>query len=382
LVERSSTANLWPTAQQELLLTAALGDGEAAVDAFRTWRAGVDLDENLDRGSFRLLPLLFHNLHRLHVRDPLMGRLRGIYRLAWYENHVLFDETRPMVAALEAEGIATLVVKGVPLTFTYYRNPALRPMADIDIVVRRSDARRALALLENLGWRRNERSSDEDFEYRHALQLFGPKDRELDLHWHLLYEANDDAADEHFWSAARPFDFAGVATRMLDPTDALLHVVIHGVRWNAEPPTRWIVDALTIMRETDRPLDWDRMLAFANRWRLTHRLGLGLAYLAERRGASIPVDVLTRLRKAHTSIVERIEGSVVLRNTDRIYDHAIGKQWVIFAEYCRKTNASGPIDFTVGLSHYLRYRWGLRGRREIIPTVVGGLKRHLTARRS
>jgi len=73
---------------------------------------------------------------------------------------------------------------------------------------------------------------------------------------------------------------------------------------------------------------------------------------------------------------------VIFRNTDRIFDHVVGKQWVIFAEYCRKTTASGPIDFVVGLSHYIRYRWGLRGRREIIPIIVGGLKRHLLARRS
>jgi hypothetical protein len=381
LKDLGETENLWPTAQQELLLTAALADGQVAVDAFRAWRAGTDLDDHLDRGSFRVLPLLFHNLHRLGVRDPLMGRLRGMYRLVWYENHALFNETKLVVAALEKNGIATLLVKGVPLTFIYYRNHALRPMADIDIVVRRSDARRALALLESLGWRDNVAPSDADFEFRHALGLLGPKNRELDLHWHVLYEAIDDAADEHFWSAAQPFDFAGVATHTLDPTDALMHVVIHGVRWNAEPPTRWVVDALAIMRGNDRPLDWKRMLSFARRWRLRHRLGLGLAYLAERHGAPVPLAVLTELGSARPSVVERIENSVVLRNTDRIFDHPIGKQWVIFAEYCRKTNASGPVDFAIGLSHYIRYRWGLRGRREIIPSIVGGLKRHWMPRR-
>jgi Uncharacterised nucleotidyltransferase len=382
LDELNSTVNLWPTTQQRLLLTAALADGQVAIDAFRAWRAGVNLDDNLDRGSFRLLPMLFHNMRRLDVRDPLMGRLRGMYRLAWYENHVLFDEAKSVVAALEDNGIATLLVKGVPLTFIYYRNHALRPMADVDIVVRRGDVRRALALLDSLGWRRSVPLSDDDLEFRHAIQLFGPKNRELDLHWHVLYEANDPAADEHFWSGAQPFDFAGVDTRTLDPTDALLHVVVHGVRWNAEPPTRWVVDAMAIMRGGRFPPDWKRMLRFAERWRLTHRLGLGLAYLAEHHAAPIPADVLGELRSERPSIVERIEDSVVLRNTERIFDHAIGKQWVIFAEYCRKTTASGPIDFIVGLSHYLRYRWGLRGRSEIIPSIVGGLKRYLLARRS
>ena len=34
----------------------------------------------------------------------------------------------PVVAALRAAGVDTLMLKGVPLLFTYYRNHALRPL--------------------------------------------------------------------------------------------------------------------------------------------------------------------------------------------------------------------------------------------------------------
>ena len=51
----------WPTSQQRLLLRAALLEGSHAIETWNDWKRGIILDR-LDRGSIRLLPLLYHNL--------------------------------------------------------------------------------------------------------------------------------------------------------------------------------------------------------------------------------------------------------------------------------------------------------------------------------
>ena len=143
---------LWPTAQQELLLAAATGGADSAPDAFRSWRAGRNLEDAFDRGTYRLLPLLDSNMQRIGLKDPLMARLKGVYRKEWCTTHELFHAFKPMLAALEGHGIRTLLVKGAPLALTYYRNYAVRPMADADVVVPRDQVPRALEILESLGW--------------------------------------------------------------------------------------------------------------------------------------------------------------------------------------------------------------------------------------
>ncbi len=306
-----------------------------------------------------------------------MGRLKGLYRMSWYENHVLFDKVRPIVAHLEETGIRTLLLKGVPLVLTYYRNPAVRPMADIDIIVGPAQVRQSIAAIEASGWQRNQSASDDDLKYRHSMQFTNRKGLEFDVHWHFLFEACNDEADAFFWSSAVPLDFGGVRTLQLDPTAMLVHVILHGIRWNADPPTRWIPDALSILRRDTCGIDWDRVIAFAASQRLTYRLRLGLRFLADRHQASIPPSVLTRLQATRVSVLERIENTVVLRDHERIYANPLGKQWVIFVDYCRWTTAAGPIAFAAGLSHYVRYRWRLKGRMELIPTVLRGLKRRL-----
>ena len=376
--QRGPTSYLWPNCQQKLLLTAATGTEKDAVSCFRQWRQNVDLDAEFDRGTYRLLPLLYDNIRRFGVQDPLMGRLKGVYRMSWYENHLLFDKVQPIVSHLEANGVRTLLLKGVPLVLTYYRNPAVRPMADIDIVVAPAQVRRSIAAIEAFGWQRNESASDDDLKYRHSMLFADRKGLEFDLHWHFLYEACNDEADAFFWSSAIPLDFDGVRTLQLDPMAMLIHVILHGIRWNAEPPTRWIPDALAILRRDGGRFDWDRVVAFAASQRLTHRLGLGLRYLAEWHDAPIPPAVLRRLERTKITPLERIENTVVLRDRERIYANALGKQWVIFVEYCRWTTARGPIDFAIGFSHYLRYRWRLRGRLELVPTIFRGVSRRLS----
>jgi hypothetical protein len=370
--------DLVATPLQALVMKAALGDGDAALAAFAEWRQSIDLAGDFDRGTFRLLPLLYQNMRRLDCRDSLLGRLKGVYRLTWYENNLLFNETEPLVAELERQGIATMLIKGAALTLRYYGNLAVRPMADLDIVVRPADAHRAMAILAGQGWTRTATASDDDLRYRHAM-LFTHRQHggEVDLHWHILYEGGNAAADEFFWSTAQPLTFCGVKTQQLDPTSMLLHTIIHGLRWNPEPPIRWIIDAMVILRQSEAAIDWQRLVAFAGKMRLCYRLWLGLAHLVARFDAPVPTWVLDRLAAAGISLLERIENSVVLHDRDRLYAHPIIKNWVIFADYCRISSAHGPLEFLSGFSHYVRYAWHLRGRSEIVPTVVRGVMRRI-----
>jgi hypothetical protein len=79
-----TTGGVWPTAEQELLLRAALWSGERAIAAWLEWASRVDVVNDLvDEGSFRLLPLVYRNLDRVGLAGPSMSRLKGVYRHSW-----------------------------------------------------------------------------------------------------------------------------------------------------------------------------------------------------------------------------------------------------------------------------------------------------------
>ena len=107
--------NFFATYDQELLLKAALLQGPDAIHAWQEWKDNTDLEGHLDRGSFRLLPLLYKNLLRHRVKNPFMNKLKGIYRREWYKNQMLFFEMSKVLRYLHDKGIRTMILKGAAL---------------------------------------------------------------------------------------------------------------------------------------------------------------------------------------------------------------------------------------------------------------------------
>ena len=114
---------LWPTEQQYLVLTAALSDGKRALAAFKKWRSGLDDSLKFDREVFRLLPQLYQNLARCGCTDPLMARLKGVYRMSWVETHSHFEKMRPVVHRLSRCRPRPAPAEGRPARLEILRQP-------------------------------------------------------------------------------------------------------------------------------------------------------------------------------------------------------------------------------------------------------------------
>jgi len=360
----------WPTESQETLLRAALLPGPAAIAAWDEWKSRNDfIGSHHDLGSFRLLPLVFKNLVALRADDPFMPRLKGIYRFSWCANQRLFHDAAGLVQGLHDAGIGTLVLKSAALSALYYRDRGVRPMSDVDVLVPVTQAAAAIDRLRGMGWRTNQFVA-EDFRYRHAAQLRNEDGREFDLHWHAFYECLQEDADDGLWRRAVPVSLLHVHTLGLDPSDALLHTIVHGMRWDDVPTIRWIPDAMTILRHAGPQIDWDRVLSEAARRRLVLRFGQGLRYLRERFDAPIPDDVMARSRAPRPSYVERMEYRYLGLGLKEQGQVALGQYPFFFADYLRFAAGRSPWRQVMELPEYMRYRFGLAGRSRLLWLVL------------
>jgi hypothetical protein len=358
---------------QKHLLFAALDTTGQAIEHFHRWKEMVDLSQEVDQGSYRLLPLLYTSLAAKGCTDPLMGRMKGTYRRAWCETQPRRTLARELLNLLHEAGIPTMLTKGLPLGLDYYDNLALRPMGDIDVVVPRERARDAIELLDKAGWMRGATARDDDLEFHHAMQFFRPGGGEIDLHWSVLLECQSQLTNDEFWARARPLQVEGITTLQLEQSDQLFHTVIHGVHWNEMPAIRWIADAAMILRRTDRPVDWDRVIELGRREKLSQRLRMGLDYLLNECAQPIPRHVLDALRKTPPSLTERIEQTIAFRDPDPLYRNPLMKNWVIFARYCRIHHDRSWLGFIDGLSHFMRIKYQVTGRSQIPAVIAKGI---------
>ncbi|HEX9000296.1 MAG TPA: nucleotidyltransferase family protein [Blastocatellia bacterium] len=305
----------WPTAEQELLLKAALFRGNAFDAAWREWRSRVDI-ERLDIASHRLLPLLCRNLKQHGVEDDWLPRIKGVYRQSWYKNKLLFNRGAQLLRQLQAAGVRTLLLKGAVLSKVYYEDDGARAMTDFDLLVPAAQAGLADETMKQHGWRAKTVYPIFGRKYRiaraslalplmHACCFADRDGYEADLHWSLFFERRHRQADDEFWTNAQPIEFEGVPTLMLDATDQLFHVCVHGAEWNAMPPCRWVADALMIVRRAPQ-IEWQRMAAHAERLRLVPALRDTLAYLQRAFQVEVPASMLQQLHLARFSESEEL----------------------------------------------------------------------------
>ena len=301
-----------PSAEQALMLRAALLPGVEGIEAAKTWLASADIDR-LGKASRGLLPLLYQRFRRDGIEDPLMPTLKGVKRHTWYNNRLLFHHGAAAVRILEQAGIEVMLLKGAALVAAYLHDGSMRPMEDLDLLVRHRDARSAVTALRRQGWimrhaphRSGQYLDDGLYTAAKGCHFVHASGIQIDLHWNLTSRCLGPHADDDFWAASRDCRFEGQDARVLHPADQLLHVVIHGAPWSTISPIRWIPDAMVVLRHHPDP-GWDRLVAQASARDLSLMVGTALRHLEGHFAGTVPHAVIAALDRVPRRLFERLE---------------------------------------------------------------------------
>lgn len=157
--------------------------------------------------------------------------------------------------ALSAGGVPAAILKGATFVWSDGFDPALRPMRDLDVLIRPSDAQAATALLRAVGFVSGTKGPPSG---KHLPAMTSGKVA-VELHLRIFDTYDEQAATrergfiERAWQRAGPAAFAGL--QALSPTDTLLHLIHHAVcdhQFNNGPLL--LTDMLTLVERG--PIDW------------------------------------------------------------------------------------------------------------------------------
>jgi putative nucleotidyltransferase-like protein len=324
---------LFPTPKQLLLLRACLESGAEARGAWEEWSSIVDFD-HVDHESHYLLPMLDKNLRAIGVTGhPWLGRIKGYRRYIWANNRRFLARFSQVIQELHPiVGDNLLIIKGVALACGHYGDPGLRQTRDLDCMVKPDSVAHVLRHFKSLGWKipswidwdRNRYGPDVETQCRvdqiptsfctdypdgsvppppgqqsilsHDVNEDGWPQIQIDLHWYLMPDLCGTAANDTFWNSAVPMRLPdGSEVRTLQATDLLFHRCLHDIFWPwfTIPSTRWIVDAVTLLRDS-KSIRWRHLVDLAEQLSYTLRLGTALSYLASTfpRQICIPEEVI------------------------------------------------------------------------------------------
>jgi Uncharacterised nucleotidyltransferase len=324
---------LWPGLDAEILQRAADAIGVAVAEVLRDGRAKLQWDvggsdaERRTRalGVAALLtgvgPLLGAWLERgtLAADPPLAGVLARHLAHSRARMARIRAGALPVLARMEAAGLAPGVIKGFHTAHVYFPEPGARPTADVDVVVAPEHVPHAMEILRDAGF------ASEYAIASGAKSEWLPPDHDGAVHSHELWHVrNPWKLDLHdglnfavimqvvrmrqtptFGEILRIDD---VSLRVCDPNELISVLATHGSTEIYSQRLLRLVELVLVVRraESHGRLDWGEVEASLDR-RGTRRFAYPLLTLVEQLAPrTVPTPVLARLRAETTRRIREV----------------------------------------------------------------------------
>lgn len=279
------------TLEQALLLKAVVLEGELALTAWKEWKNRVDI-EALDGTSYVLLPQLYQNLLSHRVEDPHMGRLKGIYRRNWYATQLQLKSLRVALTELSRAGIDVISLGDTAIHY-YCRD---RPITSNYLMVGSDQLVLTIETLTRKGWTATVPAPNAVF-----TQLQNRQQHKLYVQNHLFWGTPQEKIDQAVWQHA-----INLSTKQIDfllpgflpsPTDQLLDVCVRTFFKAGMLSIQGIADAFLIVQTSGDAIDWRRLVAQAQQYRLVLPLRNLLTVLQEVLQPTVPEWVMLVLKR-------------------------------------------------------------------------------------
>ena len=259
------------------------------------WLAGVKEPKQVlgapGNGVQRLLPFLGSGVR--HLNSPAGKELQTYLRIARLREQVRTGRVREICGrvldVLQSAAIPAIILKGIAAAETVYPETGLRHCHDLDLLVQPKDLPRAISSLSQTDFQPG-------FQGNYgSQQLLHSSGFPVTVHTTLFQVAPYNRGFEEIWDLTWETVICGRRAVILQPEESLLHICVHAATVGSRFSPCWAADASLIIRKLG-PLDWPRLLRYAEEAPLAIPLSVTLDYLAGELGAPIPPEVLETLR--------------------------------------------------------------------------------------
>lgn len=276
-------------------------------------------------------PLLAKRLRtagaRVAIPPAVRSRLREAYIGSAAANLGLYRDLSDGLAGMRRDGVAVIVLKGAFLAEAVYGDIALRPMSDIDLLVRPEDLARAETSLLSVGYARFR-----PWGRRRDFTLRGRRGAFVEIHRNVARSSAPFRIDlNDFWDRARPATIADVETLALCPEDLILHVCVHASHSHKfGMGLRPLCDICETVRHYGGQIDWNRLRLAAEQYGASAYVYYPLLLAERLLGAGIPAETLVELKPGASDpkFVERLEGFVL--DVTPMTIRGFGATWDLF----------------------------------------------------
>jgi hypothetical protein len=284
----------------ELLLSFLRRNPEWTVATGEEKRSCENWDDLLHKSALHnVTPFLYHRLTTFHpdVQIPanVLRKLRNSYLYNAGRNMRLYNELGRVLGIMQQHCIPVIALKGAHLASAVYRNISLRPMGDIDLLVKQIDLLMVHDILAEQGY---VSSKEETGCSQEHLPSYKNKDSiVIEIHFNIVPPPFSDRVDvEKLFARAQTCFIEGIELLSLCPEDLLLHLCMHASYDHGfDNGIMPLFDISTTIEHYAGDLDWEQVLSRGKEWGVSKCIYLSLFLAKKFAGAAIPEQIMKDL---------------------------------------------------------------------------------------
>ncbi len=257
-------------------------------------------------------PLLYTKLKQVDLHRKFLKGLKSLYIWTKIKNSLFLEEITKISSHLKKQNIPILLLKGSALIMTIYSEPYLRPMSDIDIMVKEKDFTKVNIFFKENGYKIINIEYNVWDRRLGSGRTYTSNNINIDLFTHLERLYIGIGEDERLFSQA-----IHLSDNIFIPTPEilLLHSLIHMATHHFYYRLIWLYDIKKIIDKWT--IQWDFIYKYIINERSKRLLFLGLQEAKQLLGANVPDDLLKEinvLENRFCLFVKKAHGNLKIEN--------------------------------------------------------------------
>lgn len=245
--------------------------------------------------------LLYTNLLKSNsaerIPEQVARNLKQAYHLTAYRNTILASEHDYIIKNFNAENVPVISLKGIDFLESLYGNAGLRPLSDIDLLVRKSHLQHAERIMAASGYTLKKEHAGHRAEHFHSVFRRTRKHATIcvELHWDVDLPGSPFAISaEELCLRALPSPVGSARRYRLAHEDCVLFNCFHVVRdvkWSNLDnfPLKNFCDLAEYIKKHGDRIDWHVLTQRASAYKITRPVFLVLLLLQELFPIDLPV---------------------------------------------------------------------------------------------
>jgi len=276
-----------------------------------------------------VLPLVYQAVQR-HATDTIskdcLAELKQQNLYVVMQNMAMSAELVRAVSLLQENGIRVLSFKGPALSRLAYGDVVLRQYVDLDILIKKQDIARSIALLTEDGYLPQiSLSEGVNTAFYDCVNVIGlGKKICIEVHWALLSKNYAvDWPEKSLWQESDSVDIECKHISMLSFNNHLLYLCVHGAKHLFER-LEWVCDidrmvrtreAMVSTQENQLTREWSGLFEDAKVLGIERMLLLGLSLAHQLLALPLPKDISDKV--LNDSAVQALHQQIISQNYSR-----------------------------------------------------------------